>query len=105
MTFEEFKANPRLRNQWLREPGLDLYVRRSVRLGIEFDLANMDADEPGKGALTRFLDRYDAVHVFYVESIQNPRLAAYLARRGYVVVPTPGELLGVEINMRNDRTP
>jgi len=100
MTFEEFKAL-RLRNQWLREPGLDLYVRRSVRKGIDFDLANLNADEPGQGALTRFLDRYDAQHVFYVECIHNPRLAAYLARRGYLLVPTPGAPHGIETNMRS----
>jgi len=74
----------RLRNAWVREPGIDLYVRKSIRKGVDIDLSNMEADEPGQGALTKFLDKYEPRHVFCVENIHNPRLPAYLERRGYL---------------------
>ena len=76
----------KLRSLWIREPGIDIYVRRSVRLGVEIDIATINADEPGKGAFTRFLDKYEPHHIFYVECIHEPRLVPYLARRGYQIV-------------------
>ena len=72
------------RNAWVREPGIELYVRKSIRKGVDIDLANMNADVLGQGALTRFLDKYEPHHVFCVENIHNPRLPAYLERRGYL---------------------
>jgi hypothetical protein len=72
------------RNVWVHEPGIRIYVRRSIRTGVDIDLANMEADEPGQGALTRFLAKYEPLCVFCVENIHNPRLHAYLKRRGYL---------------------
>jgi hypothetical protein len=82
-SFDSFLTS-RLRNVWLYEPGIAIYVRKSVRVGVDIDLASMEADYPGKGALTKFLDTYEPHHVFCVENIHNPRLPAYLKRRGYL---------------------
>jgi len=86
MKLEEFLKTG-LRNRRIYEPGITLYIRRSIRSGIDIDLATMDADEPGQGALTRFLDKYEKRFSFFVECIHNPRLASYLERRGYFRVP------------------
>lgn len=90
MTFEEFLAST-LRNVWVHEPGIAIYVRRSIRKKVDVDLASMDAEEPGKGALTKFLDKYETRHVFLVENIHNPRLAHYLERRMYIPFTIPGD--------------
>lgn len=83
MTFLQF-TRTKMRSAWLRERGgLSLYVRRSFWPTRDYELANMSADVPGRGALTRFLDRYEPRFQFYVEAVLNPRLIAYLARRGY----------------------
>jgi hypothetical protein len=92
LTFEQFvelvaeKSWGRA-NTWVYEPGLALYVRKpllGVRPpGIDFDLASMEADAPGRGALTAFLDRHEPKYGFYVENLLNPRLIGYLERRGY----------------------
>lgn len=86
MTFEQFvKSGPS--NAWVREPGIELYVRRSLpSRGTDFDLANMNANPPGVGALTRFLDKYEPQYTFYIENIHNERLIPYFKRRGYVIV-------------------
>lgn len=93
-SFEDFatSTNKWIRNEIIREPGLTIYVRRSVfgtrhirGEGVDFDLANLSARKPGNGALTRFLDKYEPQYGFYVELIHNPRLAKYLERRGYVI--------------------
>jgi len=86
--FQRFYDCKRIRNRHIREPGLWLYVRRSnvyrsAKYGVLFDLANMTADVPGKGALTAFLDAWEPKVGFFVESILNERLVAYLLRRGY----------------------
>ena len=83
MNFKQFLWSNH-RNAWLREPGIELYVRRSIRIGVDIDLANMNADTMGSGSLTKFLDKYEPHHVFCVENIHNPRLPAYLERRGYL---------------------
>lgn len=88
-SFDNFLAGTML-SSWVREPGIELYVRRSIRVGVDIDLANMNADKMGQGSLTRFLDKYEPHHIFCVENIHNPRLPSYLARRGYV------QLLGTE---------
>ena len=83
MDLKEFLNSP-IRNVWIEEPGIGIYVRKSIRIGVDIDLANMEADEPGKGALTLFLDKYEPHHVFCVEGVLNPRLVPYLVRRGYL---------------------
>jgi hypothetical protein len=96
-TFQEFADRGEgsfPRNAWVQEPGLQLYVRRPVpglHPGIDFELANLDAEEPGQGALTRFLDTFESRYRFRVELVHNERLAGYLKRRGYAVVNKPWE--------------
>ena len=90
MTFEHFLQQRRQRNAWLREPGIALYVRRSIRIGVDIDLANANADIMGQGSLTRFLDKYEPNLVFCVENIHNPRLPAYFKRRGYMQLAAAG---------------
>lgn len=89
MRFEQFIVSKENR-AWVTVPGLKIYVRRprwQLRgPGVDFELASMDARTPGRGALTKFLDKYESQFGFFVQSIINERLQAYLARRGYVVV-------------------
>jgi hypothetical protein len=82
-SFDYFLAGT-MRNAWVRESGIELYVRRSIRIGVGIDLAALNADEPGQGSFTRFRDKYEPEHVFCVELIHSPRLPAYLAKRGYM---------------------
>lgn len=84
MTFEEF-INTKVRNFWIEEPGgLAIYVRKSILPGRgDYELANMSAEHPGNGALTKFLDKYEKHYSFLVENVFNPRLAKFLERRGY----------------------
>jgi hypothetical protein len=91
-TFEEFVAIcktlgvGRPRSEWLREPGLKLYVRNGWlpdRHG-DYVIANVNAQRPGKGSLTKFLDKYEPEYRFSFENVLNPRLVTYLKRRGYV---------------------
>lgn len=82
MNLESFLKS-KLRNAWIREPGISLYVRKSIHPDVDIDLASLEADIPGKGALTAFLNRYEKQFVFRVESILNERLEHYLKNRGY----------------------
>jgi hypothetical protein len=92
VTFEEFAGEGARRGwvprtAWVQEPGIRLYLRRPPHglrpVGVDFDLASMDAHPTGNGALTRFLDRYEPEYGFYVENLLNDRLVGYLERRGY----------------------
>lgn len=83
MNFKEFTQSS-LPNAWIKEPGIDLYVRKSIR-PCDFDLANLSAVHPGHGAFTRFLDAYEPHFTFFVENIMNQRLISYLGKRGYKI--------------------
>lgn len=91
MNFEQFLASP-LRNAWIKEPGLHIYIRRSIRKGADIDLAALKATRPGKGKLTAFLDKYESKYVFFVECIFNARLVGYLERRNYVIIDNSQEV-------------
>jgi hypothetical protein len=87
MSFDEFVVFRSMRNSWVQEPGIELYVRRSIpSRGTDFDLANMNADRPGSGALTAFLDKYEPLYSFYIENLLNPRLVPYFEKRGYTQI-------------------
>lgn len=89
MTFEEFiVAKPKLRNAWVREPGLSIYVRRPTGFShdADYELASMEADVPGNGALTSFLEMNEKSASFYVENILNDRLIPFFEKRGYRIV-------------------
>lgn len=91
VTFEDFAAKEDWpRSAWTVEPGpLALYVRRALHPDVDFDLANMNAKTPGKGALTAFLDKYEPHYVFRIENILNKRLVPFFLKRGYTIVPNP----------------
>lgn len=92
MTFEEF-IDYRGHSQWVREPGINIYMRKPLIASHgDIELANMSADSPGKGALTRFLNKYESICRFYVENIFNERLIAYLERRGYRITISNGQV-------------
>jgi hypothetical protein len=86
MNFEKFVASG-FRNAWIEEPGIDLYVRRGwwPETRGDYELGNLQAHKPGKGALTKFLDKYEPKYRFFIENIlENPRLEEYFKRRGYM---------------------
>lgn len=98
MTFEEFsraKGSPRA--TWLREAGLSLYVRRppGYTHDADFELASVNADHPGKGALTAFLDKYEPSWSLYIEHILERRLISFFENRGYRVIGTDDGLPGI----------
>jgi len=91
-----------VRNAWIREKGINIYVRDSIHPGIDYDLANLDADKPGAGAFTRFLDKFDKLYTFKVELIHNERLIGYLERRGYKRLKKRGDL-GIHMSNKEMR--
>jgi hypothetical protein len=66
MNFLEFTTT-NLRSVHIYEDGIEIYVRRGNGFShnAQFELATLSADEMGKGALTRFLDRHEPLFTFY----------------------------------------
>ena len=87
MNFEQF-AKSNFRNSWVKEPGIEIYIRRCLLTSrnADFEIANMVAKTPGKGALTKFLDKYEPEYAFFIECVLNKRLWTYFERRGYTCV-------------------
>ena len=90
MNFEQFKKSP-FRNQWICEYKiLRMYVRKTIPAWKEkrgdFEFASLISSAPGSGLLTRFLDKYEPQHQFYIENIINERLLEYFRRRGYDII-------------------
>lgn len=96
------------RSVWTHGGGLSVYMRRGGH-AIEgelcycIDIASITADEPGNGIFTEFLTKIEQeieAHIgrknsckcVYVESIMEPRLAQYLARRGYKTTQNSNDL-------------
>lgn len=96
MTFAEFVANENIafRSDFVTERisgvKLSIYVRKSLRPKGAFELANIKASKMGRGTFTAFLDEWDTKLPLMVELAHNPRLAAYLERRGWTKVEKPG---------------
>jgi len=83
MRVEEFLESP-FRNQWLKEPGIQVYVRKPLPgKPYDIELATLNAKHPGKGACTRLLNRLEPKLSIYIENVLEPRFAAYFERRGY----------------------
>ncbi len=99
-------GNSRVRGTWIREPGISIYVRKSVPgRETDFDLASMEADEQGGGALTQFLDKYEPHCRFYVENVLTKRLVEYFKRRGYTIDDRAGQDTEVAPSLRGPRSP
>lgn len=81
------------RSGWVHGGGLKLYLRRGYHMingeiRLCLDVANVTADNPGRGAFTAFLDWLEPTvqphsAAIFVESILNPSLHTYLEKRGY----------------------
>jgi hypothetical protein len=87
MRFLQFKRSA-ARNAWIREGNLDLFIRkvdpRFKNIWGDYQLANMIANPPGSGSLTKFLEKYEYYYQFYIENILDKRLVEYFKKRGYV---------------------
>lgn len=88
MNLEGFLAS-KLRNSYIDEPGLTYYVRRSVMFAGVVELANVVSDGSRPAALHFFLRRYRHIP-FYMENVENPELARYMRRIGWIEVYDPG---------------
>lgn len=86
---------------WITSDGLTAYVRVTQRaiaphgMVDTIDIANVTADERGKGTFTRWLAKVeqkakDAGRGVFVESVQETRLEGFLSRQGYTMIGTPG---------------
>lgn len=83
--FEWFVNQTNVRSAYIIEPGLDIYIRKSLPTrGVDWELANIQARPRGKGHFTDFLNKYEGQYSFYVEIVTMPRFQNYLARRGYM---------------------
>jgi GNAT superfamily N-acetyltransferase len=100
MNFDAFLSNQNIRNQWIAERDISVYIRRSVRVldatmpKLCLDIGSVEVEEEhrGMGIFTSFLNRFekaakDLNRSVYIESILNPRLIKFLERRGYKLVP------------------
>lgn len=96
MNLNSFLLNLHLRNAWIQEPHMKIYVRRSKRsLDVHLiesclDLASVEVSEKyrGKGLFTKFVERFeqaaeDLDRTVFVESILEPRLVGFFEGRGY----------------------
>jgi hypothetical protein len=86
MTFDDFLGIPEIHNAWLRENGLQLYVRKSLPYKGLIELANVNAEKMGKGAFTAFLDRIEHLPL-KVENVISDRFADFFRRRGWHEIP------------------
>lgn len=104
MTLEEFIDNALLRNEWIAEKNIRVYIRRSVRYingkmvpALDIGSVEVDEDKRGQKVFTRFLTRFEAAakalqRIVYVESILEPRLYDFLLKNGYARVPNTADI-------------
>ena len=95
MNFDMFIRSEKVRNTWIYERNIAIYVRRSRRfiagkVTLCLDLASVEVVEKsrGIGIFTSFLDRFEEAatklnRAVFVESILEPRLVSFLNRREY----------------------
>jgi len=70
-----------LRSQWIDEPGLSYYVRKSIFFPGSIELANCGADPDSREfGYWRFLKRYAREIPFIAEQVINPDLASLYRR-------------------------
>jgi hypothetical protein len=92
MNLHEFLSSNK-RNAWIEEPGLEIYVRRTIRfLGSRkveiLDIANVSAEKPGQGYFTEFLSHAEVITnslgiSIYIENIMDERFEHFFIKRGY----------------------
>ena len=89
---EEAEGIARLRTEWTRAPGLEIYVRRSLRYPGVIVLANIVARPMQQGHFTRFLEDWSPRLPLEVEHPHNPYLKAFLLRLGWREVGIWGDI-------------
>lgn len=85
MNFDQFLLSDEV-NPWLRERGLQMYVRRNRVYPGLIDISNVNAVKPGQGAYTAFMERYDHLHAFLFENTLTDRLADWHRRLGHAEI-------------------
>lgn len=100
MTLEEFLVSP-LRNAWIAEPGIAVYVRKAIRLsGLSplacLDVANVEVEKERQrqGIFRNWLAKAERVasprfECIYAENVHNEHLPAFLESIGYVPASYP----------------
>jgi hypothetical protein len=95
MDLELFLSNTQLRNSWIFEKHIQVYVRRSSRIYEDrlynfLDIGSVEVieEQRGRGIFTGFLKRFETEAInlqrgIYVESILEPRLIPFLKNMGY----------------------
>jgi len=99
MNFDTFIQSEKVRNAWIYERDIAVYIRRSQRFINDkaifcLDIGSVEVVENhrGIGIFTSFLNRFEEAamklnRAVFVESILNARLVSFLARRGYAKHP------------------
>lgn len=88
---EDASGAARLRTEWVSAPGLEIYVRRSIRNPGIITLANIVARPMQQGHFTRFLEEWSPRIALEVEHPHNPYLKAFLQRIGWRLVEVWGD--------------
>jgi hypothetical protein len=95
MNLDGFLSNESIRNAWVSERSIRIYIRRSMRYVGEqmvpcLDVGSVEVMEKDRGTkvFTSFLGRFEVAakqlkRGVYVESILEKRLLDFLLRRGY----------------------
>lgn len=89
---EDAEGVARLRTEWVTAPGLEIYVRRSIRYPGVIVLANITARPMQQGHFTRFLEEWSSRLALEVEHPHNPYLKAFLIRLGWRVQEVWGDV-------------
>jgi hypothetical protein len=102
MNLDIFLERTDLRNTWIAEKYIKIYVRRSTRFIDNkpvpcLDIGSVEVDEKyrGCGIFKEFLSRFEREAAkmnrgVFVESILNTRLRDYLVGNGYKIHPHCG---------------
>lgn len=105
MNFRQFISNDKLRNTWVYERDIAIYVRRSTRyINNDFvpclDIGSVGVTDKkqGRGIFTKFLSRFEngarkMKRAVFIESILNPQFYDFLKRKGYQTCPDSTELV------------
>lgn len=97
MTLEDFLAHP-VRNTWIYEPPIEVYVRKGVHFIADLgkpvrclDVANIEVEEDQRrqGVFKTWLKKAEQICPFecvYIENVQNPVLHDFLVQTGYTPI-------------------
>lgn len=100
-----FKATKWLRNTYVSDEQMQVYVRESVRLHPLtkerincFDIANVVVFKPSSGIFTLFIDGVEkwSTEPLFIESIQSERFARFFYERGYLLTSNGKRILPEE---------